>query len=93
MSDSSAAVGVSSELHSAIVIQLRHRIRTAIKVRAVFAVRVLENHHLIAFTISVFYSRCILAFVVLEDKLLLALLDIFPIRLEGNIQDGISAKH
>ena len=83
--DSSAVLGVSSELDSAIVIHSGHCIWTFIQIRAVFAVWVLQNHHAVIQTVAMCNAVFVLAFVVLEDKLLLAFLDVFPVGLKGNV--------
>ena len=60
---------------------------------SVFATRVVFQHHLISNGVGVGEASSILAFVVLEDKLLLVFLYILPVSLERHVEEGIVSKH
>ena len=57
-----------------------------------FATGVSFDHHLISRVTGVLTSRGILGFVILNDAMLFALLDVLPTGFEGDVQQSIPAK-
>ena len=81
------------ELDGTIVIDLGDR-EWAFKERvSMFTLRVLLDHHSIPNGIDVFFTRGVLSFVVLEDKRLLSLLDVFLVGLEADVEKSVTTKH
>ena len=56
-----------------------------------FTVRLASDHNLISNRVGVDESRGIFSSVVLKDELLLAFLDVLPISLERDIEDGVTS--
>ena len=73
------------ELDGTIVIYLGHRVWARLLVFSMLAVRIKDNHHLISYGIVVGFALGIFSFVVLKDAMLLAILNVFPVRLESYI--------
>ena len=81
------------ELDGTIVIYLRYCEWSGLMVYAMFSVRVKSDENLVADAVSVWLSRCIFLFVVLDDAFLFAVLNVFPVRLEGYIENTVSLEH
>ena len=81
------------ELDGAIVINLADRVRPLVEGLPMLSAWVLLDHNMVSHGVCVVLASGILAFVVLDDKLLLSLLDVVPIGLEANVQERVSAEH
>ena len=90
--DSSAVRGVFSELDSAIVIHFGHCVWTLVLGFSMFTVLCEANHDFFADREVVVDTGSIFGFVVLENALLLAFSDVFPIGLERDIEHGVAAE-
>ena len=62
-------------------------------IRTVLVVWIQRNHDAVTNLVLVSDACGILAFVVLEYKLLLFLLDVLPVYLKGHFEEGILAKN
>ena len=89
----SSAGGVLLELDRSIVVNGSHSVGSREAVRAMFAVGRKSYHDLVTNLIGVWEALGVFPFVVLKDELLLSILNVLPVRLEGDVEHGISAKH
>ena len=75
-----------SEPDSTIVIDCMDRVRSFVAIFSVFPLRILENHDRVTYLVGVRDAFCILPFIILDDKALLAILNIFPVSFETYIE-------
>ena len=90
--ESTSRVSIPGELNGTVVIHLSYRERADKSIAAVFSVRILHDHNAITYAVGVGLACGIFPVIVLADKLLLAFLDAFPVRLERDIEEGVSPK-
>ena len=91
--DSSACLGVLSELDSGIVVHFVHCVWPFVLGLPVFAVGVLFDHD--AVSDCVFMLQAVLVFTLdcLDDVCLLARFDQLPVGFEPDIEVGVASKH
>ena len=81
-----------AELDGAIVINLADRVRPLVAGLPMLSAWVLLDHNMVSHGVYVVFASGILALVVLDDKLLLSILNIFPVGLKGNVWNGVTTK-
>ena len=86
LKDGSTMVGALSERDSTIVMYCMDRVRSFVAIFSMFPLRILENHNRITYRVGVGNAFSILPFVILDDKALLAFLNIFPVCFETYIE-------
>ena len=91
--DSSACLGVLSELDSAIVVNFVHCVWPFVLGLPVFAVGVLFDHDAVSDCVFMLQAVFAFALVILDDAGLLASLQQLPVCLEPDIEVGVASEH
>jgi len=77
--------GALPDADGAIVIDMDDLIRAAVRIYSELARLFVADHHFLSDAVPVFFPQFVLGNIVLEDTMLLAFLDEFPVRLKSGV--------